>query len=118
MSYRNPPLTVRRGDTFHSSLKKTPNDGWLMLRSVEPNERPAVSKRPSRSATSESTLSNVPPLAVRLVRARFLRLWFFPRSQLPPIFIVCSPRVCVSDDETLHDEGGLVEIGYPPTPPM
>src|SRR5262245_47782019 len=111
MSYRNPPLTVTREDTLHSSLKKTPKEGWLILRSVDPNERPAVSKRPSRSATSESTLSNVPPLAVSTVRARFRRLWFFPRSQLPPIFIVCPPRVCVSDEDTLHDEVGLVEIG-------
>src|SRR5436190_22597815 len=100
MSYRNPPLTVTRGETFHSSLKKTPNDGWLMLRDVEPNDRPALSKRPSSSATSESTLSNVPPLTLSTLRARLRRLWFLPRSQLPPIFIVCAPRVCVSDDDT------------------
>src|SRR5947207_15098954 len=111
MSYRNPPLTVTRGETFHSSLKKTPNDGWLMLREVEPNDRLALSKRPRSRPTRESTLSNVPPLMFRLVRARFRRLWFLPRSQLPPIFIVCRPFVCVSAVDTLHDEVGLVEIG-------
>src|SRR5213594_2022361 len=103
MSYRSPPLTVTRGETFHSSLMNTPNDVCLRLRDVEPNDRPALSKRPRRRATSESTSSNVPPLMLITLRARLRRLWFLPRSQLPPILIVCWPRVCVSAVDTLHD---------------
>ena len=79
---------------------------------VDPNDRPTLSNRPSRSPTSVSTSSNEPPpLAVMTVRARLRTLWFLPVCQLPPILIVCRSRDCVSDPDRSIVSVGDVVIG-------
>ena len=90
---------------------KTPNDFWLIWRSVDPKERAAVSNRASSRPTSASTSPPLRPFAVSVVRAWFRTLRLDALSKLPPIFIVCAPRVCVSATDTCVFVVGVVVIG-------